>query len=267
MTPPDLQWFVDVGAVSEVVRIIKSGKESQVYLTRRFCGDRIFYFATKVHKPRIQRSFKRDKVYRVGWYFKDGRVQRAVSKTSRYGRNVIGARWVNREFDALKKLWKNGANVPTPILKHRNTILMTYIGHPEEPAPKLREISLDQDEAAEALKQVVENIKIFLKSGLVHADLSPFNILYWQDKVWIIDLPQAVDLHKNPYAMDLLHRDLQKICKYFEKQGVNCAPEELFRQVLGLAYVPGKTYQDLLTHSAESDPALQYASSKHGKRD
>ena len=257
MTPPDLQWFVDVGAVSEVVRIIKSGKESQIYLTRRFCGDTIFYFAAKVHKPRIQRSFKRDKVYRLGWYFKDGRVRRAVSKTSLYGRHVIGARWVDQEFDALKRLWKNGANVPTPILKHGNTILMTYIGYPEEPAPKLCEISLDLDEAAEAWKQVVENLRIFLKSGLIHGDLSPFNILYWQGKVWIIDFPQSVDLHRNPYAMDLLYRDLQKICKYFGKQGVNCSPEELFRQVLGLAYTPHKTYQDLLMLSAESDPALQ----------
>jgi len=252
LPPPALQWFVDMGVINEVVRVIKSGKESQIYLTKRFCEDKIFYFAAKVYTPRIQRSFRRDKVYRTGWYFEEARVQRAVSKMSRYGIKVIEACRVDREFEALRRLWKSGANVPIPILKHGSTILMTYIGEPEEPAPKLCEISLDSYEALEALKQIVENLRIFIKADLIHGDLSPFNILYWQGKVWIIDFPQAMDLHRNPYAMDLLYRDLQKICSYFGKQGVDCSPEELFRQVTGLAYVPGKTYRDLLMLSLES---------------
>lgn len=252
LTSPALQWFVDTGVINEVVRIIKSGKESEIYLTRRFCGDTIFYFAAKVHKARIQRSFKRDKVYREGWYFYDGRVQRAVSKMSRYGRRVVGSRWVYREFEVLKRLWKNGASVPTPIIKHGNTILMTYIGTSEEPAPKLCETSLDSDEVNEVFKQIIENLRVFFRSDIIHGDLSPFNILYWQSKVWIIDFPQAVYLYENPYAMDLLFRDLQKICNYFDKQGVDCSPEKLFRQVVGLSYVPGKTYQDLLLLSTES---------------
>lgn len=250
--PSTLQWFVDTGVVSEVVRIIKSGKESQVYLTRRFSGDRVFYFAAKVHKARTQRSFKGDKIYRAGWYL-EGRVQRAVSRGSRYGRKVIESLWVTQEFNALKKLWKNGANVPTPILRHDNVILMSYIGDPDTPAPKLCENSLNPNEASQVLKEIVENLKIFLKLNLIHGDLSPFNILYWKGEIWIIDLPQTVDLHKNPHAIDLLYRDLQCVCNYFLKQGVDCTPKELFNQILGLPYIPSKTYQDLLMLSAESE--------------
>jgi RIO kinase 1 len=250
--PSALQWFVDTGVVSEVVRVIKSGKESQVFLTRRFCGDRVFYFAAKVHKARTGRSFKRDKVYRDGWLL-SGRVQKAVSQGTRFGREVIESLWVTQEFDSLRKLWKNGADVPAPILRHENVILMVYIGDPDEPAPKLCEASLDFDEASQTLDELLRNLKIFLKLSLVHGDLSPFNILYWKGKAWIIDLPQSVDLYRNPHAMDLLYRDLQCVCNFFLKQGVDCAPRKLFSQILGVPYVPNRTYQELLMLSAESE--------------
>ena len=250
--PSALQWFVDTGVVSEVVRIIKSGKESQIYLTRRFCEDRVFYFAAKVHKARARRSFKGDKIYRAGWCL-EGRVQRAVSRGTRYGRRVIESLWVTQEYDALKKLWKSGANVPTPILRHDNVILMTYIGDPDQPAPKLCETPLKPGEALQAFNELIENLRIFVKLSLVHGDLSPFNVLYSKGKIWIIDLPQAVDLHSNPHAVDLLYRDLQCICKYFLKRGVNCSPRDLFRQILDLPYVPSKTYQDLLMLIAEPE--------------
>jgi RIO kinase 1 len=250
--PSALQWFVDTGIISEVVRIVKSGKESQIYLTRRFCGGKIFYFAAKVHKSRAHRSFKRDKIYRAGWCL-EGRVQRAVSKGTRFGREVIESLWVTREFDSLKRLWQNGASVPTPILRHDNVILMIYIGNPDEPAPKLFETSLNLHEASQILEELMRNLKIFLKLGLVHGDLSPFNILYWRGRIWIIDLPQSTDLYKNPHAVDLLYRDLQCVCHYFQKQGVDATPKELFSQILGLPYIPNKTYQDLLMLSAESE--------------
>jgi RIO kinase 1 len=231
-----------------VVRLIKSGKESQVYLTRRFYGGRNFYFAAKVHKPRAQRSFKRDKAYRAGWYFseRDHRIQRAVEHMTRYGKGVVGGLWVNQEFEALQRLWRGKASVPAPIHKNGDTILMTYIGEPERPAPKLCEVVLESDEANEAIRQIIENLKIFFKLGIIHGDLSSFNILYWEGKIWIIDLPQSVDLYRNPDSMDLLYRDLENLCAYFLKQGVDCHPEELFSRVTGLTYAAGRTYEDLL---------------------
>jgi len=165
---------------------------------------------------------------------------------TRYGKSVVGGLWVNKEFETLQRLWRGKASVPTPILKNGDTILMTYIGEPEHPAPKLCEVMLEPDEVNEALKQIIENLKIFMKSGIIHSDLSPFNTLYWEGKIWIIDLPQAVDLYRNPDSMDLLYRDLENICAHFLKQGVDCHPEELFRRVTGLTYAAGRTYEDLL---------------------
>jgi len=253
--PLALQWFIDIGAIDEVVRLIKSGKESQVYLTKRIKGDKVVYFAAKVHKPRDTRSFKKDKVYRASWYFSpdDHRIQRAVEHMTRYGRGVVGALWVDREFEVLTKLWRNGASVPTPILKQGNTILMAYIGEPERPAPKLCEIIMEPSEVDEVLKQIMDNLKIFFESGLIHGDLSPFNILYWKDKIWIIDLPQAVDLYRNSDSMDLLYRDLINICEYFLKQGIHCYPDELFNQITCLTYVAGRTYEDLLILSNSTE--------------
>lgn len=261
-TPPALQGFIDAGIIDEVVRLIKSGKESHVYLTKRINREENIFFAAKVHKPRATRSFKKDKVYRSGWYFSehDHRIERAVEHMTRYGRGVVGALWVDKEFEALVKLWRNGASVPTPIIKQGNAILMAYIGEPDRPAPKLCEVMLESSEAEEALRNIIDNLKIFLKSGLIHGDLSPFNILYWKDKIWIIDLPQAVDLYRNPDSMDLLYRDLTNICAYFMKQDVNCHPEELFSQVTGLTYAAGSTYEDLLMLSDGSSDSSNSSS-------
>ncbi len=222
-----------------------------MYLTRRDCESRVFYFAAKVHTGKACRSFKRDQIYRAGWCL-EARVQRAVEKGSRFGRELVDSLWVTQEFDALKRLWQHGASVPAPILRHDNVILMIYLGEPDEPAPKLCETALNSQEAAQALEELVKNLRILLKLNLVHGDLSPFNILYWKRQIWIIDLPQSVDLHKNPRATDLLYRDLQCVCSYFQKQGVDANPKELFRQVLGVQYLPGKTYQNLLMLSTES---------------
>jgi len=165
---------------------------------------------------------------------------------TRYGKSVVGGLWVNKEFETLQRLWRGKASVPTPILKNGDTILMTYIGEPEHPAPKLCEVVMKSVEADEVLRQIIENLNIFYKLGIIHGDLSPFNILYWEGKIWIIDLPQAVDLYRNPDSMDLLYRDLTNICAHFLKQDVDCYPKELFRRVTGLTYAAGRTYEDLL---------------------
>jgi RIO kinase 1 len=250
--PLALQRFVDAGVISAVVRLIQSGKESDIYLTQRVCDGRVFYFAAKVHTGKARRAFKRDQVYRAGWCL-EARIQRAVDKGSRFGRELVDAFWVTQEFDALKRLWRHGANVPTPILRRDNVILMVYLGDPDAPAPKLCEIALNAQDAAQAFDELVSNLRILLELNLVHGDLSPFNVLYWNGHIWIIDLPQSVDLYQNPHAVDLLYRDVQRVCTYFQKHGVDVTPAAVFRQVLGLSYLPGKTYQDLLMVAAEPE--------------
>ena len=245
-TPNTLQRLLDAGFISEVIREIKSGKESRIYLVLRRRGESSIYLAAKVHIPRDRRSFRREAIYRTGWFIKERTSRKAVAKMTRYGRRFVESHWVDQEFQTLKRLWKKGADVPTPILKHGNTILMTYLGDPSEPAPKLNEADLRGEALEDAYKQVLHNIEIFIKEDIVHGDLSPYNMLYWENKVWIIDLPQAVDLHRNPNSMDLLYRDLINTCHFFNRGGLFCSADMLFKRFIGVPYVPGRTYQELL---------------------
>jgi RIO kinase 1 len=245
-TPSALQWLIDVGFISEVIREIKSGKESRVYLVLRRRDESFIYLAAKVHIPRDRRSFRREATYRTGWFIKERTSRKAVEKMTRYGRRFVGSYWVDQEFQTLKRLWKKGAQVPTPILKHGNTIIITYLGDPNEPAPKLNEADLRGEALEDAFNQVLHNLEIFINEDVVHGDLSPYNMLYWEDKVWIIDLPQAVDLHRNPNSMDLLYRDLNNTCLFFNREGLPCSADTLFQRLIGVPYVPGRTYQELL---------------------
>lgn len=239
-------WFIERGIINEVIRIIKSGKESEIYLTVRRKNGREIYVVGKMHLSREHRGFKREIMYRSGWHFFNKENQRAVKKMTRYGRQYIEARWIAEEWEALRTLWKAKASVPTPVITHENIILMTYIGDVDHPAPKLSEVQLSRDQWDDAFHQVIDNQRIMLKHFLVHGDLSPYNILYWEGKVWFIDFPQTVDLEKNTNSVDLLYRDLKNVCTFFNRKGVNHDPHALFEELLEMKYEPGKTYLELM---------------------
>jgi len=122
----------------------------------------------------------------------------------------------------LKLLHDARADVPEPIERVGPVILMEYIGDAEHPAPVLLNVDLEVSEAGEIYRRILENVEIFLKQHRVHADLSAYNMLYWDDAVTIIDFPQAVDPRYNDDAFDLLIRDLDNIGTYFAKQSVEC---------------------------------------------
>lgn len=240
------QWFIDRGIINEVIRIIKSGKESNIYLTVRRKNERDIYVIGKYHLDRTHRNFKREQSYRSGWQYLNKSNQRAVKKMSKYGQKYIQKRWVSEEWETLRTLWKANASVPTPVITNDNIILMTLIGDPDNPAPKLSEITLTRDQWDEAFHQIMDNVRIMTKLYIVHGDLSPYNILYWDDKVWVIDFPQAVDLEKNTNGAELLYRDLKNVCDFFERKGVVHDPGTLFRELLGMNYERGKTYLELM---------------------
>ena len=164
---------------------------------------------------------------------------------TRFGRKAVEAIWVEREYETMKRLWRAGASVPIPVMKTGNTILMTYIGDIEHPAPKLAEMQMDQTLAQDIYIQVFDNLKILLDLHLVHGDLSPYNILYWNDQVWIIDFPQTVDIYRNPNAVDLFYRDLVNICNFLKRRGVDCSPSNTFYELLGIKYREGSTFDEL----------------------
>jgi RIO kinase 1 len=221
--------FLDEGLISTIIRPIKSGKEASVHLCRAnpdtTGGERLA--ALKIFHPADRRAFRDEGLYRDGEFIKERRIRVAVQKRTTYGKGVAGSIWVDREWEMLTQLYDAGADVPRPLLRSDRAILMTYVGDEDDAAPQLRSYRPDPDEAAELFRQVMRNIELFLYGNVIHGDLSPYNVLVWNGKVTVIDLPQAVDPRKNRHARGLLERDLFRICEHFEKLGVACSAGQL----------------------------------------
>ena len=124
--------------------------------------------------------------------------------------------WIRREFFLLKKLHEMGANVPEVYDWTPESILMEFIGD-DEIAPRLIDVELTKKQAIMAFEAVLKAVKLMLECGVVHSDLSAYNILWWQDKPWIIDLPQAIDMRQNLNRTELLKRDLNNLTAYFSR--------------------------------------------------
>jgi RIO kinase 1 len=240
------QYFIDRGIINEVIRVIKSGKESEIYLAVRWKKGKDIFVAGKVHLERAHRNFRREILYRSGWNIKERTSRKAVKNMTRYGQIYIQNRWVSEEWNAMRTLWKEGASVPTPIIQHYNIILMTLIGDGGEAAPKLAEVELTRDEWEDAFHQMMDNVRIMTKNFLVHGDLSAYNMLHQDGKLWVIDFPQTTDLEKNTNGADLLYRDLRNVCNFFARKGVDHDPETLFRDLLNMEYEQGKSYLEMM---------------------
>jgi RIO kinase 1 len=220
--------FLDEGLITKIIRPIKSGKEASVHLCRSdpsVSGESLL--ALKVFHPPDRREFRDEALYRDGEWIKERRTRVAVEKKTRFGREVAGAIWVDREWESLRELTDAGADVPKPIMRTDRAILMTYIGDEDDAAPQLRSCRPDRDEADELFRQVLRNVELFLYRNVIHGDLSAYNVLVWDGQVTIIDLPQAVDPRKNKHARGLLERDLVRVCEHFERSGVRSSPSSL----------------------------------------
>jgi RIO kinase 1 len=216
-----VQHFLDEGLISSVVRPIKSGKEASVLLCRAdpsTTGLRLA--ALKRYHPLDRRDFRDESIYRDGEWIKERRIRAALEKKTRFGREVQGAIWVHREWETLRALDAAGADVPTPIARTDDAILMTYVGDETLAAPQLHRHRPDLGEAQALFDQLIGNIERMLSVNVIHGDLSPFNVLVWEGRATVIDLPQAVDPRKNRHAPSLLGRDVERICAYFDRYGV-----------------------------------------------
>jgi RIO kinase 1 len=213
--------FLGEGLITQVVRPIKSGKEASVHLCRgnvSETGESLL--ALKVYHPLDRRDFRDEGLYRDGEYIKARRVRVALEKKTAFGREVQGAIWVNREWEMLRALSAAGADVPRPIARTEDAILMTYIGDADDAAPQLRSLKPSRAEAEDLFRGVMRNVELFLYRNVIHGDLSPYNVLVWEGRVTVIDLPQAVDPRKNRHAHALLERDVERVCEFFERFGV-----------------------------------------------
>jgi RIO kinase 1 len=216
--------FYEEGFITEVVRPLSSGKEATIHLCRAgefALGHELV--ALKAYRARDRRDFRTTQTYTAGRVVR-GRVGRAIATKTRFGREVDDALWQEHEWETLRALHAAGVAVPEPVITFGSAILMEYLGDEDGSAPQLKELAPDPDEAHELFAQTVREVERMLFHNVVHADLSAFNLLVWDDRIRVIDLPQAVDPRFNPNAWDLLERDLRNVCTWFARHGVESDP-------------------------------------------
>jgi RIO kinase 1 len=207
-TPAALQPLIDDGVIDEVIRSLKSGKEATVYLVRSGAHRR----CAKVYRDMRQRSFQRRARYQEGRKVRGSRQARAISKSTRFGRKEQEAAWKNAEVDALYKLVAAGVRVPRPYGYFNGTLIMELVTDAAgDPAPRLGEVDLSAETAREYHRFLIRQIVRMLSIGLIHGDLSEFNVLIGTDGPVIIDLPQAVNAAGNNGALAMLERDVNNI--------------------------------------------------------
>ncbi len=200
----------------ELIKPIKSGKEASVWLvsTNKIEKGKEL-FALKVYKENIIKSSNSQ--YIKGKHFKERSVRKAVSKKTKYGRQIIHKLWTSREFYMLEKFYELGASLPKVYDFTDNAILMEYLGDFNLPAPKLVSVKLTSEIASIFYKEILSSIQIFLDNGIFHGDLSEHNILVWNSKPYIIDFPQSIDIRKNDNWEWMYQRDLDNVNKFFKK--------------------------------------------------
>jgi RIO kinase 1 len=211
-TPKRIQPLIDDGIVDEVLRPLMSGKEASVYVVR--CGEEIR--CAKVYKEAAQRSFKQAVLYQEGRKVRNSRRARAMEKGSKFGRKQLEDAWHNAEVDALYRLARAGVRVPQPYGCFDGVLLMELVTDEEGGvAPRLNDVSMPAEQACEDHALVMHYVKLMLVAGLVHGDLSEFNVLVDEYGPVIIDLPQAVDAAGNNNAESMLHRDVNNMTEYY----------------------------------------------------
>ncbi len=211
-TPDRLKGLLEEGLIDTVVRQLMSGKEATVYVVHSAGEVR----CAKVYKTAANRSFRQAVDYTENRKVKNSRQARAMAKGSRYGRESQEAAWQSAEVDALRKLATAGVRVPTPYLFFEGVLLMELVTDEEgNAAPRLNDVLFTEEQALDLHARLVQEVVRMLMAGIVHGDLSEFNILLAADGPVIIDLPQAVDAAGNNHAPRMLGRDMNNLRDFF----------------------------------------------------
>ena len=210
--PKRIEPLVQDGLVDEVIRQLMSGKEATVYVVR--CGEDIR--CAKVYKEASKRSFHQSVDYTEGRKVKNSRRARAMEKGSRYGRKAQEEAWQNAEVDALYRLAAAGVRVPRPYNFHEGVLLMELaVDSVGNSAPRLNDLVLTAELAREYHDMLIRQVVRMLCAGIVHGDLSEYNVLVDAAGPVVIDLPQAIDAAANNQARRMLLRDVDNLATYF----------------------------------------------------
>ena len=235
---PAPTWVVgDPMAIDDDLGVMKSGKEADVSLMRRYvpdpdgAGDGVScLMAVKRYRSAEHRLFHRDAGYLDGRRVRRSRENRAMATRTSFGKELIAHQWANAEFDILGRLWRAGASVPYPVQLLGTELMMEFVGSVDGvAAPRLAQLRVDRPTATQLYGQLVDTLHVLADAGYAHGDLSAYNVLVHDGRLVVIDLPQAVDVVGNPQGFDYLRRDCDNICGWFSSSGVwQAEPLELF---------------------------------------
>src|SRR5262249_32127631 len=225
-----LRSFYEQDLIVDVLAQVKGGKEANVYRCRAHPRTGVVLLAAKVYRPRQFRNLSNDQLYREGRPILTGegrpakptdqRIMRALGKKTAFGVQVQHTSWLMYEYTTLERLHQAGGAVPRPFGSNENALLMGYQGDERRAAPTLHEVRLGRREAPRLFAEVFRNVELLLQHGLVHGDLSAYNVLFWAGQVTLIDFPQVIDVRTNRNARFIFDRDVRRVCEYFARQGV-----------------------------------------------
>ena len=242
-------WLLDQPYDETSLGALKSGKEAEVFLLeRRYAGGSTALLVHKRYRPRRPArgelrelgfkkatSYRHDSTYRSGWFL-SSRDRRAVAHKTDHGHEVIERMWPIQEMAMLELAWAAGAAVPYPVERTNDGVVMEFIGDADAAAPRLAQAHLSRAEIESAWRQLLDSLRAMTSAGMVHADMSAYNLLWWQDRLTIIDLPQAVEFTTNVDAPELLHRDVVNVVAWFERRGLSVDAEAVYGELIGLAW-------------------------------
>ncbi len=221
--------FADMGLITEITRIIKTGKEGSVILCRTDRSLDVQYCAVKIFRDMQFRNFRNDQGYL------DGKVWKR--RDLLHLKQTKDKLWVDTEFSALKKLFDAGLPVPQPYDRTENAVCMEFVGNGDRPAPMLKDSKPDRDKAESLFYEITDLIERMLSLGIVHSDLSPFNILMNGDSPVLIDFPQSVRANTNRHSFSYFCHDVAAVCEYFRKFGINADEQEIIERIWGKYYL------------------------------
>jgi RIO kinase 1 len=234
-------WVVtDRAAVDTELGVLKTGKEADVFLLERAVEDGpSVVMAAKRYRDTDHRNFHRNTGYTQGRRHRDSREARAAAKGTAFGRQVASGQWAGAEWESLKLCWSLGLPVPYPVQIDGTEILMEWIEADGQTAPRLAASRPAPELLATYFAQLREAMATMAQHGIVHGDLSAYNILATDERLVIIDLPQVVDLVGNPQGMDFLLRDCANVCAWFRSRGLDPSVADehaLFGDLLSTAF-------------------------------
>ncbi len=240
-----LQSFLREELITDVITMVKGGKEANVYQCRAHESVGRDFLAAKVYRPKMFRQLRNDAMYKEGRAIlgdegetvtaRNKREMRAIKHKSSFGDFLAHQSWLQHEYQTLTLLYDAGLPVPKPYAIANNAILMGFVGDQHGAAPPLHNVNLKKllhkSKIAELFDTTLWTIETMLRLNRIHGDLSAFNILFWEDDITFIDFPQVTTASKNRNGQMIFQRDVERVCDYFARQGLRINGQRLARQL------------------------------------